>query len=263
LKPLYSICITNYNNVNSVRQSLDSILRQIDERFEVVVIDNRSTDGSLAILGEYQRRRMIKLVTTECSRGLGRQIGVKLSRGKYIISQMDMDDVFEPKLKALIEIYHNHFEGNMLLVSGVPGLMIAPRQLVEEIGGYRDLNYLEDKDLYSRAARLKRFRFLQEFKIVALSVKPDKLTSRLLVSAKKEYFIFRESFRIGYGFAQLMYFLRLRLFSTENSCFLPFDLAFAFWGLTTHKFYQCYRNDFVNTFNVNYFKAKLTIPNCR
>jgi hypothetical protein len=204
---------------------------------------------------------LIRLIVTQCSRGFGRQIGIEFSHGEYIISQMDMDDVFEPKLSNIVEIYHTFFEGCMLLVSGVPGLMIAPKKLVEEVGGYRDLNYLEDKDLYSRAASLNLFRFLQDFEIVAHSVKTDKLAMRILGLAKKEYFIFRESFRIGYGFSQLMYFLHLRLRSNKNLLFLPGDLTLAFWGFVTHYFYVCYRNDFVNAFSVDRFQAKLNKSN--
>jgi glycosyltransferase involved in cell wall biosynthesis len=56
LKPIYSICITNYNSASSTKQSLESILTQLDKRFEIIVVDNRSTDGSLEILKEYQKK---------------------------------------------------------------------------------------------------------------------------------------------------------------------------------------------------------------
>ena len=236
MEPIYSICITNYNTVNSVKISLESILLQIDKKFEIIVVDNQSTDGSLEILREYQKRNQIKLIVTKCSRGFGRQIGVKFSSGKYIISQMDLDDVFKPELDNLIEIYHTYFEGAMLLVSGVPGLMIAPKQLVEKIGGYRDLNYLEDKDLYSRAASIGQFSFLPEFKIIDHSITSKSVTSRILILAKKEYFIFREAYRIGYGFSQLKYFLNDRLLSAKNPLFLIGDFTLAFWGFPTHFF---------------------------
>jgi len=162
--------MTNYNTLHTVRQSLESLLSQIDERFEIIVVDNQSKDGSLEILKEYKNKKRIRLIVRHCSRGLGRKIAIGDSVGEYVICQMDMDDVFEPKLNELLKIYHAYFEGFMLLVQGVPGMMIAPKKLIEKVGGYRDLNYLEDKDLYSRIAQLGRFKFLESFKIVAYSI---------------------------------------------------------------------------------------------
>ena len=45
--PLYSVCICNYNMKEYLEISLKSILEQLDERYEVLVIDDGSNDGSL------------------------------------------------------------------------------------------------------------------------------------------------------------------------------------------------------------------------
>ena len=219
MQPTYSICITNYNMVDSVRQSLESILTQIDERFEIIIVDSCSDDGSLDILREYQGRR-IKLIVQMCSIGLGRQTAIENSRGKYIISHMDMDDVFQPNLNKLLRLYHASFEGYMLVVQRAQGrysgVMIAPRKLINAAGGYKDLNYLEDRDLFSRAARLRYFRFLKSFPIIDHSVKKrGKRYHHVVYRLRKEYLAFRESFRLGHG---------SRLFYYESAKNFPFFL---------------------------------------
>ncbi|MEM2087155.1 MAG: glycosyltransferase [Thermoproteota archaeon] len=60
--PKYSVCITCRNEAKTIRASLDSILNQIDDRFEVIVVDSKSTDGTLEILKEYVEHGKIKLI---------------------------------------------------------------------------------------------------------------------------------------------------------------------------------------------------------
>ena len=245
MQPMYSICVTNFNTEDSVRQSLESILIQVDERFEIVVVDNCSTDASQDILREYKNKG-VKLIVRRCSRGLGRQIAIENSVGKYIISQMDMDDVFKPNLNKLLEIYHNSFEGYMLVLSEI--VTIAPRKLIDAIGGFRDLNYCEDRDLFSRAARLGYFRYLTSFRIKDHEIKKRKLHGRIKRGFEQQYLMYREYFRIGEGrrrvYAALMprAMLRNHLGSLTKPLVVP-------WAFITHWFYPQFKNEFINFFN--------------
>lgn len=243
-KPIYSICITNYNTVNSVRKSLQSLLSQTDDKFEIIVVDNQSNDGSLDILQSYEKKGKIRLITSCCSRGLGRQIGVRNSKGDYIISQMDMDDVFEPCLNRLLEIYHTHFEGYLLLAQGIPGMIVAPKELIHKVGGYRDLNYLEDRDLYSRVAKIGRFRFLKSFRIIAYTIHHPNRKYQLLMTIKKLYLFFREAFRIG----QVPNLWRIMSALQDRRSF-PGVLVIGIIAFAVHWFYPQYHNKHINSFN--------------
>jgi glycosyltransferase involved in cell wall biosynthesis len=117
------------------------------------VCDNCSNDGSREILQEYARRGKIKLVVETSSRGRGRKIAFENSTGKYIISGIDTDDRLKPAFKVFPSIYHRDHEGYMLSVGTIH---IIPRQLVEEIGGWRDLKWGEDIDFHKRAKSLGR-----------------------------------------------------------------------------------------------------------
>ena len=107
-QPKYSVCITQYNDAPTLRRSIDAVLNQVDENFEVVVVDQRSTDGSRQILQEYADKGKIRLFDMRVrNRGLGRESAFEGSRGRYIISGMDTDDLAIPgRLARLLDFYH-------------------------------------------------------------------------------------------------------------------------------------------------------------
>lgn len=137
----------------TVAQSLTSILEQIDERFEVVVVDDGSTDGSVEILkwleAEYEALRL----TTEAgnlNHGEARQHAIELANGEYVLSSLDADDEFTPCIEQFVSLYHEleDTKENEFLLLGY-GLYMAPRSLLQEIP-YRSMGYGEDRDLYRR-----------------------------------------------------------------------------------------------------------------
>lgn len=175
----YSICATVFNESGSIRKSLDSILCQVDSDFEIVIVDSESTDGTSEILAEAASKHpSVKVVERKCSRGRGRQIAFENSIGHYIIANMDMDDLFEPRLRDLLELYHRHCEGNLLWARSLTddqqerrvepgdqhrewggGIVIGPRSLIEQLGGWRNLQRFEDVELAARAARSGRYKW--------------------------------------------------------------------------------------------------------
>ena len=109
-KKIYSVCITNYNSIDTIRSSLESILSLLDDSFEVIVCDNYSNDGSRQVLEEYALKGRITLIVEHCSRGKGRQTAFESSQGKYIISGIDTDDRMTPDLHKFLEEYHKYHE---------------------------------------------------------------------------------------------------------------------------------------------------------
>ena len=135
------------------------------------MVDSESEGYAKWVLDHYKDRH--KLITQECSRGRGRQIAFENSTGDYIITNLDMDDYFKDSLKELLKLYHGKAEGNLLVAltyweQKEPGTLqrarsfctIVPRNLLAELGGFRDLQYAEDWDLWCRAARAGKYRWL-------------------------------------------------------------------------------------------------------
>jgi glycosyltransferase involved in cell wall biosynthesis len=103
MRPLISILIPVYNSARFVAAALDSALAQTYERFEVVIVDDASTDGSLEILQPYaQRDARVRLFTHARNLGLPstRNEAVQEARGEFI-ANLDSDDTAAPDRLAL------------------------------------------------------------------------------------------------------------------------------------------------------------------
>lgn len=160
----YSICITHKNNVKTLRASLDSILSQIDDSYEVVLVDSMSTDGSETVLKDYAKAGKIKLFREKCSRGKGRQIAFEYSKGDLVVANMDMDEVYGQGIATIISLLERHGDYMFLVNNSLnkeenqQNITIAGRRLLKEIGGWRDVNWGEDWDIWRRAASVGKFR---------------------------------------------------------------------------------------------------------
>ena len=195
MAPEYSICITHYNCAGTLEASLSSILRQIDGRFEVVIVDNRSTDGSERILRSYEREGRIRLVSRRCSRGIGRQTALENASGRYVISGLDMDDAFRPAMLPLIRFYHARVEGKLLSGFG-EATMVAPRSLLVGLGGWRDLQFRENWELCRRAAGSDGYRWTI-FPLVD-AVNPHRERASFWKMMRYRYIRYRENLRVGH-----------------------------------------------------------------
>lgn len=103
-----SIIIPVYNVEKYLKKCLDSILEQTFQDFEIICVDDGSTDKSLKILQDYKKRddRFVILQQRHSGAGAARNHGIKLAEGKYI-QLLDADDYFEP---TLLEELYNHAE---------------------------------------------------------------------------------------------------------------------------------------------------------
>ena len=102
-----SVVIAMYNTEKFIGECLDSLLNQTFTNFEVIVIDDCSTDNSAAIVESYApkfngRLKLTRLQTNSGSAGAPRNMGLALSRGEYV-SFIDDDDTITPT--ALEELY--------------------------------------------------------------------------------------------------------------------------------------------------------------
>lgn len=54
---LVSVIIPTYNREKTIKRSINSVLNQTIEDFEIIVVDDRSTDSTKEIIREYQKKR--------------------------------------------------------------------------------------------------------------------------------------------------------------------------------------------------------------
>lgn len=100
-----SVIVPIYNASRNLRQCIDSILAQTFRDFELICVDDGSTDDSLSILREYEAAdsRVRVLTQTNQHAGVARNAGKAVAQGEYLVF-WDSDDFFHPK--ALELMYH-------------------------------------------------------------------------------------------------------------------------------------------------------------
>ena len=95
--PLISVAMPVYNGEAHLAEALESILAQTYTNFELIIIDDGSTDNSLQVLLQYQKRDIrIRLITRE-NRNLATTLNdiIDLAQGKWV-ARMDQDDIALP-----------------------------------------------------------------------------------------------------------------------------------------------------------------------
>ena len=78
-EPVFSVIVTAYNQPQEIKRAVESVLNQTVKCFELIVVDDNSTDKSLNILKEYSDKdKRIKIIKQEnkgpaCARNIGIQ----------------------------------------------------------------------------------------------------------------------------------------------------------------------------------------------
>ena len=110
MKPFFSIIIPMFNREHFIARAINSCLKQDFENFEIIVVDDGSTDKSVEVVKGIKDTR-IKLFchTLNCGVGPARNTGVEAATGEWICC-FDSDDEFLPG--ALSIIYKRSIEVN-------------------------------------------------------------------------------------------------------------------------------------------------------
>jgi hypothetical protein len=95
MTPQISIITPLYNKENYIRQTIESVLCQSFPNWEMLVIDNGSTDASFDIAQQFDDQRIHFFQCPKRGPGSARNYGIKLAKGNWI-QFLDADDLLEP-----------------------------------------------------------------------------------------------------------------------------------------------------------------------
>ncbi len=208
--PFFSVIIPTFNRYGPVKRAIDSVLAQTRDDYELIVVDDGSTDETPAIEREYAGR--ITYLRQD-NRGVSaaRNLGIAVSRGDCI-AFLDSDDLWLPeKLDAhtafiianpSVRIHqtgevwirggrrvnqmkkHLKKEGDIFLLSldlclVSPSAVVLHRGLLEETGNFDDrLPVCEDYDLWLRILWRERVGLIPERLVIKYGGHADQLSRR-------------------------------------------------------------------------------------
>jgi len=147
-EPLVTVCVPVFNGARYLAESLDTHLAQTFADFELVILDNASTDETPTIAEAYARQDpRVRVVRHERNLGVARNfnVGVGLARGTYF-RWGSCDDLFAPtSLARCLEV----LRGRPDVVLVYPGTMLIDAQGAS-LGPYEDGLHCTDDDPVQR-----------------------------------------------------------------------------------------------------------------
>jgi glycosyltransferase involved in cell wall biosynthesis len=155
--PLVSVVVPVYNAAQFLRETLESILDQTYRQFEIIAVNDGSTDSSLEILEEYADR--IQCIHQE-NQGvaIARNVGVDRSLGDYV-AFCDADDIWFPrKLEWQMDIVKRH---------PCVGVVGGSMEKIDELGRRLD-SYQRPSGLHDQPMNLKQI-LLMEGNVIGMS----------------------------------------------------------------------------------------------
>ena len=124
--PFFSVIIPTYNRAERVQVAIDSVLTQTFRDYELIVVDDGSTDDTPIRLSQQYAKMDLKYIYQR-NRGKpgARNTGIKFARGEYV-AFLDSDDRWKPnKLERQAAFIQDH--GNVAVLYG-------PVEIVDESG---------------------------------------------------------------------------------------------------------------------------------
>ena len=127
-RPLISVIIPTFNREGHIGRCLDSVVTESFADYQVVVVDNASTDDTVSVAGRYLDRMDLEVVVNDVNheRSFSRNRGAKIARGRYLLF-LDSDD----------ELTSGALERGAEFIAGDPGRLFFFQVLrvVDESGG--------------------------------------------------------------------------------------------------------------------------------
>lgn len=247
--PLVSIIIPIHNQVDFLKKAIESVLNQIYQNFEVIIVNDGSTDQTREMVFSFKDERVIYLWQENKGAALARNTGIEKAKGKYI-AFLDADDLWLPeKLQKQVEFMEKNPEIGLLgtacvqvnekgekikekifptenkilqkdLIKYNPFIqssVMVKKEVFDKAQGY-DEEFLEseDYDLWLRIAKRHKITNLSEplvlktYYLKNLSSSKDKKQLTFAFKAKKNA-ILRRQYSKWFYFYLLLYWLFLKM----------------------------------------------------
>lgn len=243
-RPVVSVILPTYNRAHILRQSIRSVLDQSFERFELIVIDDASTDNTDEVVASVTDDRIRYFKHTE-NRGApaARNTGIARAQGEYIAFQDSDDEWLRDKLEKQLEAFEHaardvgvvytglvrilngekrylpqsnvrHTEGDISKSLSRRNFISTPVAMVQKgcfdaVGPFDERVWpLSDWELWIRIAKEFTFAHVDEV-LVSSEVRPDSISrnNRALVEAREQIVTKHTEFFAGPSLARQFFYI--------------------------------------------------------
>ena len=200
--PKVSVTIAAYNCCPYIAQAIDSVLSQDFPSFEIIVVNDGSTDKTDKVLAGYRKNPLIRVINQKhYGQGWAKDRPVRAARGKYI-ALFDADDIMLPgRINAQTEILDKHpsfgacygkakmvdlklrpkkdkmfgrefgmhyrKSWDLIRIPIVPAALMFRKSIYQKTGGFdHSFNLSADTDFMLKLAEKTRLYFLDEYLIL-------------------------------------------------------------------------------------------------
>lgn len=192
--PFFSVILPTYNRANMIGKAIDSVLKQHYPNWELLVVDDGSTDNTKQVVEAYNDARIRYIYQQNAERSAARNNGIANAKGQYVcfidsddyyfdnhlsafqnyIQENNVGDAFLYALTAvdldgqIIKVPHqpvqtsNNIEFFILNVVGIPRACIA-RNILNKHKFNPAVSIGEDTELWVRIAREYPIHFVNEY----------------------------------------------------------------------------------------------------
>ena len=126
-----TVYITNHNYGRYIKQAIDSVLEQNFHDYELLIIDDGSTDNSRRIIEKYRDLSCVKIIY-QTRKGLNttNNIAIRAANGEYMM-RLDADDYLEPNALHVMSNYLDSYPESAMVF---PDYYIIDKLICSDVG---------------------------------------------------------------------------------------------------------------------------------
>lgn len=225
LKPLVTVILATFNRKAYLREAIESVLKQTYAHFELIIIDDGSTDDTAKMVKMFTDPRIEYHFQENQGRSIARNLGLSLAKGEFV-TFIDSDDLYLiHKLEQQVDYLQNHPQIGMIYTSAysindygqmqkhqfkakvsgwiyhdiaffvpvtitLPTVMIR-RDILKTVGGFDELMArFEDTDLWRRISKITPIGALPNFTCKIRTHSENRLASQdpnIIIKALHDY----------------------------------------------------------------------------
>jgi len=178
ISPVVSIILPTFNREGYLHRSIDSLMNQSFHDWELIIVDDGSTDSTYNLVDEYLMRNENIRYIKQSNQGLGlaNNTGILASCGKYITFIGSDDEYKQNHLQSRIDYMKSNPEisfirGGVEIIGdpyvkdiddltrkihitecAIGGTFFGRREVFTDLNGFKDLRYGEDSEFLTRVA---------------------------------------------------------------------------------------------------------------